>query len=387
MASATCGEVRHYLSGLATGPRTSISDDVWQSLAAKGAIAGSPDSTQLTPVGQHVLQELNLRASRCDGMPLDAFADQIGRVLGDLDTVAKTAEYFLAELGALTTPEATPLLRPITVGLANRRETPEELSQEFRELWGSVEVMGGSARDRLIATDLMHLAGASVETVYSPMMSTATAVHEVAGPTAAALSVAAILHLNPDPSGHPRMAEYLALRKTATTEEGAAMLAATGREVPEIVAARAALLQRMGPAADSSADFRVAAGYLAVCGATPDRHLPRMVTISRGLPGHLPLPQTLSALLAMADWLEPGEILDWVNKAATIAKQRNLAPTPAELTILGVALVLGLPANEFGGSGDRDRPLLAQMADNVILNSWIYAGLVGGSVPGQAAAR
>ena len=218
------------------------------------------------------------------------------------------------------------------------------------------------------------------------MMTTATSVRELAGPTAPGVSVAAILHLNPDPSGAPRMAENLALRKSATTEEGAAMLAATGRGVEAILAVRTSFLQAFGPAAAQSADFRVAAGYLAVCGAVPERHLPRMTTIARGLPPHLPLPQTLSAVLAMADWLEPGEILDWVAKAATIAQQRNLAPTASERTILGVALVLGLPSNEFGGPGDGQRPLLYRMADSVVLNSWIYAGLIGGTVPGQAAA-
>jgi hypothetical protein len=385
MGSVTCGEVRQYLAGLSSGPRMPLAADAWQDLATKGAISGSPTSPTLTPVGQHVLQELNLRATRCDGMTLDAFADQLGRVLGDLDTVAKTAEYFLAELGALTPPEAVPLLRPVTVGLANRRETPQQLAEEFRDLWGSVEVMGGSARDRLIAADLLHLAGVPVEKIYSPMMTTAATVRELGGPSAPGVSVAAILHLNPDPEGAPRMAEYLALRKIATTEEGAAMLAAAGLGVESATSRRGAFLQRLGDPAALTADHRVAAGYLTVCGAQPDRHLPRMEKIARGLPGHLPLPHTLSAVLAMADWLEVGELLDWVSKASTIAQQRKLAPTPAELTILGVSLVLGLPSNEFGGAGDGQRPLLSRMANIVVLNSWIYAGILGGAAPGQLA--
>ena len=144
---------------------------------------GDTATAQLTEVGAHVLQELELRASRVDGMALDEFAGQLGRVYSDLDSVAHTSEYFLADLGPIVPPEALSRLRP--VGRTGQpAETPEELAQEFRAIWGGTEVMGGDARDRLMAAELLHAAQASMEEIYSPMMTTSITVRETAGPRA-----------------------------------------------------------------------------------------------------------------------------------------------------------------------------------------------------------
>ncbi|HKV90790.1 MAG TPA: hypothetical protein VJQ43_06315, partial [Thermoplasmata archaeon] len=160
----TSGAVRTYLSSLASGrPDSRAPPEVWESLVRNGAVEGSPDSPTLTDVGRHVLSELEVRASRTDPLPLDSVAQQLNRVGADLENVAKSASYFLAELGPVVPIEALPLLRMVAVGLANRRETPEEIAEAFRNIWGSVEVMGGDARDRLLAAELLDAEGASIE--------------------------------------------------------------------------------------------------------------------------------------------------------------------------------------------------------------------------------
>ncbi len=281
-------------------------------------------------------------------------------------------------------PEALSRLRPVSVGLANRRETPEELAQEFRAIWGGTEVMGGDARDRLMAAELLHAAQASMEEIYSPMMTTSITVRETAGPRAPAVTVAAILHLHPLPTGTPPLAEYQTLRKNTITEEGAAMLAATGREVPTLISDRTRWIAALGGSSSPSPDVQVAAGYLTVVGADPSTASERVHRLASGLKDRLPASsEVMAAVLSTATWLEPGEILDWVAKATDIARTRKLAPTPGELTVLGISLVMGLPPGEFSGPGGPERPRLSSLANLVVLNSWAYARL---SAPSAAPA-
>lgn len=386
MSTVTCGEVRRYLAGLRSANFSVPSSETEALLKERGCITGSGPSAQLTDVGIHVLQELELRASRVDAMSLDDFAAQLGRVLADLDSVAHTSEYFLAELGPIAPPEALPRLRPISVGLANRRETPEELAQEFRAIWGGTEVMGGDPRDRLMAAELLHAARAPMEEIYSPMMTTSITVREVAGPRAPAVTVAAILQLHPLANGTPPLAEYQTLRKTTATEEGAAMLAATGRGVSELLAARNQWLGALGGSA--TPDVQVAAGYLTVVGADPVTASDRVRRLAAGLKDRLPASsEVMASVLATATWLEPGEILDWVAKATDIARSRKLAPTPGELTVLGISMVMGLPPGEFSSAmPGPERSRLTSLATLVVLNAWAYARLTAGpgAVPPMA---
>ena len=330
----------------------------------------------LTAVGKHVLGELEVRAYRADSMTLDAVAEQLSRVLNDIDNVAKTAEYFLAELGPLTPPEALPLLRPVAVGLANRRETPEELAEEFRNLWGSVEVMGGDPRDRLLAAALLHAARADVEHVYSPMMTTSATVREVAGAAAPAVTVAALLHLNPGPDGQAPWDAYLALRRTTRTEEGAAMLAATGRPVDELLTTRAGFLKTIAAGRTPSGDDQVAAGFLTTAGASPSVHLPRVMELAKSLGTRFNSPIVAASVLGMLDWLSPAELVNWLDKATDVVRSRKLAPTPAELATLGLTLVLGLPPSEFATSSATQIPPLLHLADVVAVNAWVYGELI-----------
>lgn len=376
MSDPTCGEVRRFLAGLAAGSPPQVDPQLWQILEQRGAVSGSSGAPSITPVGRHVLAELEVRAYRADPLPLDLIAGQLTRVLGDLDAVAKTAEYFLAQLGALTPPEALPLLRPVAVELANRRETPEELAEEFRSYWGSVEVMGGNARDRLLAAALLQAAGADMEKVYSPMMATALNVRDVAGPRAPAVTIAALLHLDPGPDGAVPYEAFLALRRSARVEEGAAMLAATGLAPEVILARRQALLDQLAPGGGATGDDRVAAGYLAVCGADPARHLPRFKALTKLLGDRFPNPTVAAAVFAMADWLEPAELINWLDKAAEIAQRRAMAPTRRELSALGMALVLGLPPREFATTDVSELPKLVHLANLVAVNAWVYGELV-----------
>jgi len=375
MAPPTCLEVRTYLANVAAHTPARTDPGTFQTLSERGAVSGTMDAPSLTPIGQHVLAELEVRSYRADALSLDFVADQLTRVLGDLDRVAKTAEYFLAELGPVVPQEALPLLRPVAIELANRRETPEDLAEEFRNVWGGAEVMGGHPRDRLLAAALLHAAEAPMDKIYSPMMATITAVREVAGPGAPAVTVAALLELGAGLEGKPRLDAYLALRSTTRTEEGAAILAATGRPVEEVRASRARLLERLVQGRRPTADDQVAAGYLAVCGAELDRHLPRVETLIKALGDRFPNPVVAAAVLSMADWLSPAELVNWLDKAFQIAQTRKLAPTRRELSALGLALVLGLPPSEFATT-DRTRPFLTHLADLVAVNAWVYGELV-----------
>lgn len=382
MTPASSGDVRRFLAALASGSAPAVDPALWESLVGHGAVSGSQGAPSITPVGRHVLSELEVRAYRTDALSLDLVAGQLTRVLGDLDGVAHTAEYFLAELGPVTPPEALPLLRPISIELANRRETPEELAEEFRNIWGATEVMGGNPRDRLLAAALLQAGGANMEKVYAPMMTTSIAVRDAAGPRSPAVTIAALLHLNPRADGSVALNEYLALRKIARTEEGAAILAATGQDATSLTARRATLLSQLAQGGAPTGDDQVAAGYLAVCGADPARHLPRLQTLRGLLQRRFPSPEVAGALLAVADWLEPAELVNWLDKAQEIAQRRRLAPTPRELSALGLALVLGLPPSEFVADGARTVRPLVRLANLVAVTAWVYGELIPSTTSG-----
>jgi hypothetical protein len=383
----TSGEVRRYLAGLVAGSVAAIDPASFQLLVSRGAVSGTPAAPVLTAIGKHVLAELEVRAYRADAMGLDQIGEQLTRVLNDLDNVAKTAEYFLAELGPVTPPEALPLLRPVAVGLANRRETPEDLAEAFRNIWGSVEVMGGDPRDRLLAAALLQTGAADIEHIYSPMMTTSASVREVAGPAAPAVTVAALLHLNPGPNGQPPYDAYLKLRRSTRTEEGAAMLAATGRPVEDLLAQRTAFLGLIAGGRAPSGDEQVAAGYLTTAGASSTTHLPRVNDLTRSLGNRFSAPIVAASVLGMLDWISPAELVNWLDKATDLAKSRKLAPTPGELATLGLSMVLGLPPSEFSTSSAGEIPTLRHLANVVAVNAWVYGELVPTGATPRAAAR
>lgn len=389
MPGVACGRVRAVLAEAATG-HALASDDAWETLLSHGAVEGSASSPQITAVGRHVLAELEVRASRTDALPLDVVANQLSRVHADLDQVAKTAEYFLAELGPVTPPEAVPLLRPVAVGLANRRETPEELAAEFRNLWGSVEVMGGDSRDRLLAAELLNASDASMEKVYAPLMVLTSKIRERFGPTQPAVAPAALLQLHPGPSGEPALEAFIALRGAGLGAEEAGLLAGIGGSATDTLARRQAVLTLLTDTGASADSARYAASLLVTTAPEPARLLPRIQELTTLLTGRIPAPITASALLSTMEWLEPKEIVDWVEKAIGILRTRRIAPTDPELAALGVALVHGLPHSEFVDSSAAESPPRSMTAGLLTLHAWIYRPLVraaSNSVTPSAAAN
>jgi hypothetical protein len=384
VADTTCGRVRAVLADAIAGHPVDAGDPAWSSLVGHGAVGGTPERPSITDVGRHVLKELEVRASRTDPLPLETVAGELGRVAGDLDAVAKTAEYFLAELGPVTPPEAVPLLRPVAVELANRRETPEELAAEFRNVWGSVEVMGGDARDRLLAAELLTASDASMEAVYAPLMSTTIRLREEYGTRDDAVVSATLLQLYPDASGAPALASFATLRSAGCSAAEAGLLASLGPSAVGTLAQRETVGRALSAAGVRAADTPRAASFLLAAGATPEGVTSRTVELRRLLGeraaggGVTPL-----AVLSSIEWLEPAEIANWVEKATAFARARQLAPTPAELDALGVALVHGLPRSEFlGGPPDTSGgpgSSRARSAAILALHAWVYRSLVRGA--------
>ena len=331
----------------------------------------------MTDVGEHVLRELEVRAYRTDSLPLEVVAGQLDRVLRDLDQVAKTAEYFLAELGPVTPPEALPFLRPVAVGLANRRETPEELAEEFRNAWGAVEVMEGTAGDRLLAAEILNATGVAIEQVYAPMMTTIAKIREKLGAGPAAVSVAAILHASSDVVGPPTLEAFYDLRPKIGSDEGAAILARSFPDAASALPRYEGSAQALRSAGfPDGPDLRHAAAYLAASAEDASRLGPRLVALARGLTGRLERSLTPAVVLSDIDSLEPPELLNWWEKATEIVGSWKLAPTPAEVGALGLALVHGLPRGEFSTQPDRGYTTLLSVRALVALHAWIYRPLV-----------
>jgi hypothetical protein len=372
--------VHSYLAGLAAGSPSPPDPDVWQSMVSHGAVTGPSSRPELTPVGQHVLDELSILGYRTGGLSLTMVSERLGRLLSDMDGVAKTAEYFLAELGPVAPAEALPLLRPVAIDLANRREPPEDLAVEFRNTWGSVEVLGGDPRDRLVAGQLLHDSEVAVEKVYAPLMNTINRVREIAGPNSSASTIATLLHLIPTAGSPPALEAFVTWRNaTRASDEAAALLAGVFPEVGPALARREAVRQLLDPSGKSS-DAMLAASLLTAVRPNPEEKAARCLELGRALGSRFAQPLTPASLLALRSTLEPVELVHWVDSAAAYAKARQLAPTAAELNALGLALVFGVPRDhlEFDPAMAATAPVVSRaerMAATVALTAWIYRPL------------
>lgn len=377
VASPNCGPVRTYLSALASGNASAPAPGVWEALAVHGAVSGTPSAPTLTPVGRHVLAELQLRAYRTDAVPLDRVAGDLSRVLTEFDTVVRAAEYFLQDLGPVVPTVALPLLRPVSLGLANRRETPEELASEFRAVWGGVEVMGGDPRDRLLAAELLNAASADMSHLYSPIMNMTDRIREKLGPGRPSIAPATILQMGAGEDGSPSLDGFLSIRTAAGGEEAAALLVAGRTDATEALAARDRLAAALGGADAPSADARHAATFL-VASRHEDLPIERIRALADHLGGAVAHPLTAAALLAEHVGLSPEEIVDWHTKAVAVLTQRQLAPTPREIGALAIALLHGLPDSEFlaptaGGAAAVPVSVPALTA----IHAWMYRPLLG----------
>jgi hypothetical protein len=358
---------------------------VWESVSRHGAVGGSSSAPLITDIGKRVLAELDVRASRTDSLPLETVAEQLDRIGSDLDDVAKSASYFLAELGPVVPSEAVPLLRIVAVGLANRRETPEEIAEEFRNAWGSVEVMGGDPRDRLLGAELINSATAPIEQMYGPIVKTMEAVRARGGQRGSAVTVSTVLHLAAGADQPPALDAFFALRANAGGDEAAALLAATGKTPDAAIRLRDEWLSNL-PNLEAG-DARLAAAYLACEPATRTDVASRIRALVPLLAPKFARPGVAAALLAMSAPIEPAELVNWLEKAESLSRSRKLAPTAPELEALALALVHGLPAAEFVATSADAAPYEPSAASLVALHAWLYRPLVADPSRAPAAAR
>lgn len=369
MSSITCQEARTLLQAASTGSPV-VPGAAWNELSGRRAVEGSADHPALTAIGRHVLDELDMRAYRCDAWPLDRLADELTRVLGDLERTAKDAQYFMSDLGPITPADAVPYLRIVSVGLANRRETPEDLAERFRQVWGMLEVMGGDARDRLVGTEILVAASASMSQLYAPMMTTVETLRSLGA--SRAVAAAAILHLENPEGRSPAIERWKTARAAVPTDEAAALLATVmgdPEQHRDFDAFRAMLAKEANMGGKNSAAI-----YLASQSVDPSAGIDRVLETARLLANRTRRPLLSAALLTAEHPLSPAEIGDWVQKAADAAARCQLASQPEEFLALGIALVEGLPRSTFGADPEAQSAtnLLADAATLLALHAWVY---------------
>ncbi|MCI4323282.1 MAG: hypothetical protein L3K03_04590 [Thermoplasmata archaeon] len=337
----------------------------------------------MTPIGDHVLRELSVRSVRTDPLPLLAVSDELGAIQNELETVARTMEYFLAELGPIVPAEALPFLRISAAGLANQRTNPQELAERFRNAWGMMEVLGGDPRDRLLAAELLAATDVPIPTVYAHMMQTVDQLRALQPRCEEPVATATILHLYPNPTSSSRLSDWVRIRSSQNSPEAAALLAAQG---DDRLQADQAYRSAFAADGNSDPDPSRAAAYLAVSGTVSGHAIAQMEELVKALRAiHIPSPWLTGALLLSRPGLSTPETVDWVLKAAEISKARHLGPTEAEQLAVAVAMVHGLPSGRFAGAappilstGTTDRLGVPTL---VALHAWIYRSILGDPEP------
>jgi hypothetical protein len=373
----SAGRVREFLARLRDGDTPGTDPAVWSSLAPRGALTGTVERPEMTPVGRQVLRELELRGYRTDGLPLDAVAAEIERGVTDLATMADTAEYFLAELGPVPPVDVVPLLRVVAAHLAVQHESPEDLVEEFKNGWGGVEVMGSTPADRLLAAELITASNVPQEDVYSSMMTTVGRLTDAG--CRSPVSTAAILHLYPRATTNAPLDRWAKAREHLDHDEGAALLAGA----PDVGSTLARWEGNVAALGGVGADAQLTAVYLTT--ATPaDRALAGPVRDgARMFEGTFALPRLAAALALCHLGLPAAESRDWFDKSLAQATARRLAPDPAQLAVLGLALLVGLDPERF-----HRPPTVAPAPSGAIpssglvartaLHAWMYRDLVRG---------
>jgi hypothetical protein len=372
----SAGRVRLYLAHVATGGATASDDAVWSALAPRGALAGSSGRPEITQVGRQVLRELELRAYRADSLPLDRAAEEVGSTLTSLATMADTAEYFLAELGPVPPVEVVPLIRIVAAHLAVRHESPEDLVAEFANGWGGAEVLGGTPADRLLAAELLTGSGVPQGEIYSTMMTTGERLRDAG--CASPVATAAILHLFPSATTTPPLDRWSRAREKVANDEGAAILAGLP-EVDATLERWAANVEALE--GDGVVDAERAGIYLTAIRPALDPVLvERSRDAARLFEGSFSYP-LLAGVVAVAHLgLSPEESVDWHAKSVGQATAHQLAPTPAQLAVLGLALLQGLDPASFAGREPPTPSQVSPAAEGLLartaLHAWMYRELV-----------
>jgi hypothetical protein len=383
MPGVTCQEARQLLRSAASGRSVSGPSPAWTALERLGALAGTPEHPSLTPAGEQGLRELDLRAYRADAWPLDTVLMESQRVAASIEEAARIAALFLNDLGPIVPPESLPYVRVVATGLANRRGEPGELAGQFRQVWGMVEVMGGDARDRLLAAELFQATGASMTEVYAQVVNTSEQLTEWGA--AWPMSSAAVMHIDPHRVPHPPLHGWQEARKTMPSDDMASLLAMVSLEPSgrrRFEAFRDLFAKDPGISGQYSEARRLSTAlYLAAIGADPAEGIARISKTASLLSSEAGRPLLLAAILthgAALGNLAPEELVEWVHHAAAAANRAQLAATDAEFEALGVAIVEGLPADVFANppSGGHLPNPFADAVTLLALHAWIYRGIL-----------
>jgi hypothetical protein len=353
------------------GERSPATPALWESLAPRNVLAGTRDHPEMTTVGEQVLHELQVRAYRTDPRPIDAVAAEIGATVATLAGIADNAEYFVAELGPVPPVDVLPYLRVVAVSLACRPESPEDLVEEFKNAWGSMEVLGGTDADRLLAAELISASGVGQESFYAPLTQTVDRLRSAGCRTP--LATAALLQLHPQMTSVLRVDPWVVARRKVGADEEAAMLA-TAFDLPEALRRWEAWKSALE---GSETDRRRSAAYLTLEGEPTPTRISRIRETATLLKGMFDSPTLAAALATSHLAFAPTEVHDWLMKGVQVAASRQLAPTRAELAVLGLAMLRGLrlegAASEVtgGGSEVRVRSEIGLPA-HVALHAWLY---------------
>ncbi|MCI4370419.1 MAG: hypothetical protein L3J81_03710, partial [Thermoplasmata archaeon] len=197
------------------------------------------------------------------------------------------------------------------------------------------------------------------------------------------VTVATVLHIAAGPEKEPALETFFALRPNAGGDEAAALLAATGRSATESVQLRDKWLSNLPKL--EPLDGQLASTYLASEPSTRSDVASRIHALVPLLAPKFARPGVAASLLAMSAPIEPAELVNWLEKAGTLARARKLAPTDAELDALAVALVHGLPSAEFVATAADAAQYEPSTASLVALHAWLYRPLVAAGSRGVPA--
>lgn len=379
MGEVTVREVRDFLAAAAGGKVPSATGEVYESLRSHGAVAMGPHGVTVTPVGEYVQTELELRAYRADDLTLEAASVEIAETLKEMDRVAQSAESLLGEIGPQTPPESYPYMPISMVSLAHTDEDPGDLAHSFRASWGLVDVLEGDGRDRLLAASLLMRSGAPIGQVYGHLTNTLARLRASGGTVPHPVTSATVLHLYPRPTSEAALANWKGWKAIVGSDEAAALLAGLppGPDLQQKLKELTAAIRPGGDRIDSER-----AGPLLLLQPDPMELLPRILRLADLLRNRLPSPLVAATLLVARHRLSPEELVDWVTKGADLARARRLAPTPETLTALAVALVLGLGTDRFHRPGaapaalddpDAGEPTPAEAVLHLLaLDAWVY---------------
>ena len=360
----TCARARRYLEDLTRGSASDDTGELWGALAPHGAVAGSKEAPTITEVGRQVLRELELRAYRVDERPLARVALEIGEAMAGLSRLADRAEYFIAELGPVPPVQSLPRVRIVASCLASRPESSEDLVENFKNAWGSMEVLGASPFDRLLAAHLVAASGVPQESFYAALSTTVDRLQ--AEGCQSPLSTSALLHLFPATTLTPPVPAWKEARKRMRSDLEAAMVA-SGPHAANALARWDRIRARLK---GSDRETSRAATYLVAREEDDPNLIDHIVSIAKELEGRWKEPLLVGALLRRRSEFSVAELLDWLSKSEKVAQSRQLAPTRQELDVISLAFVQALVSSP--SVGGKTPPAIPSLAAHVALHAWMY---------------